>query len=121
MSGSGVVLRAVLDGGFRTAQFDYRLRADQLAIDRTGMRGVRLAGSGRLGGRVLTMPTRFVAAEVTGVGDVAGGILRNLSLDGPVRLTGSLLTADALRLRSDKLDGRIMVSLNLATGRYEAG
>ena len=121
MSGSGVVLRAVLDGGFRTALFDYRLRADQLAIDRTGMRGVRLAGSGRLGGRVLTMPTRFVAAEVTGVGDVAGGILRNLSLDGPVRLTGSLLAVHALRLRSDKLDGRIMVSLDLATGRYEAG
>ena len=121
MSGSGVVLRAVLDGGFRTAAFDYRLRADRLGIDRTGMTGVRLVGSGRLGARVLTMPTRFAAAEVTGVGDVAGGILRNLQLDGPVRLTGTLLTADALRLRSDKLDGRIMVSLDLATGRYEAG
>ena len=121
MSGSGVILRAVLDGGFRTAAFDYRLRADRLGIDRTGMSGVRLAGSGRIGGRVVTMPTRFVAAEVTGVGDVAGGILRNLQLDGPVRLTGMLLTADALRLRSDKLDGRIMLSFDLATGRYEAG
>ncbi|MEH3159358.1 MAG: translocation/assembly module TamB [Sphingomonas taxi] len=121
MSGSRVALRAVVDGDFRTARFDYRLRADRLAIDRTGMSAVRLAGSGRLGQRVLVMPVRFAAAEVTGVGTVAGGILRNLSLDGPLRLTGSLLTGDALRLRSDKLAGRIMVALDLATGRYEVG
>ncbi|MCP3733901.1 translocation/assembly module TamB [Sphingomonas sp. RP10(2022)] len=121
MSGSGVVLRAVLDGDFATARFDYRLRADRLAVDRTGMSVVRLAGSGRLGQRVLTMPVRFTAAEVTGVGAVAGGVLRNLSLDGPLRLNGSLLTGDALRLRSDQLAARIMLALDLATGRYEVG
>lgn len=121
MSGSGIELRGVIDGGFDTARFDYRLRADRLGVDRTGMRGVRLAGSGRLGQRVLTMPVRFAAAEVTGVGHVAGGILRNLSLDGPLTLKGSRLTGDALRLRSDKLAGRIMLAVDFATGRYEVG
>ncbi|NYD90229.1 translocation/assembly module TamB domain-containing protein [Sphingomonas melonis] len=121
MTGSGVELRAVLDGGFRTARFDYRLKADRLAIDRTGLDVVRLAGSGRLGQRRLTLPTRFTAAQVTGVGTVAGGILRNFSLDGPLVLNGALLTGDALRLRSDKLAGRLMVALDLATGRYEVG
>ena len=121
MSGSGVELRAVLDGGFTTARFDYRLKADRLAVDHTGMDTVRLAGSGRLGQTRLTMPIRFTAAQVTGVGNVAGGILRNLSLDGPLMLNGSLLTGDALRLRSDKLAGRLMLALDLATGRYEVG
>ncbi len=121
MSGSGVELRAVLDGGFGTARFDYRLRADRLSVDRTGMSAVRLAGNGRLGQRTLTMPIRFTAAEVSGVGTVAGGILRNLSLDGPLTLKGSLLTGDALRLRSDKLAGRIMLAVDFATGRYEVG
>ncbi|GAA0673453.1 translocation and assembly module TamB [Sphingomonas insulae] len=121
MSGRGVELRAVLDGGFDAARFDFRLRADRLGVDRTGMRAVRLAGSGRLGQRATTMPVRFAAAEVTGVGNVAGGILRNLSLDGPLVLKGSLLTGDALRLRSDKLAGRIMLAVDFATGRYEMG
>ena len=121
MSGTGVELRAVLDGGFATARFDYRLRADRLSIDKTGMSAVRLAGSGRLGQRTLTMPVRFTAAEVTGVGTVAGGILRNLGLDGVLTLKGSLLAGDALRLRSDKLAGRIMLAVDLATGRYEVG
>ena len=121
MTGSGIELRAVIDGGFRTARFDYRLKADRLAIDRTGLDVVRLAGSGRFGRGRLTLPIRFTAAQVTGVGTVAGGILRNFSLDGPLVLNGSLLTGDALRLRSDKLAGRLMVALDLATGRYEVG
>ena len=121
MSGSGIELRGVIDGGFDTARFDYRLRADRLDVDRTGMRGVRLAGSGRLGQRVLTMPVRFAATEVAGIGTVAGGILRNLSLDGTLALKGALLTGDALRLRSDKLAGRIMLAVDFASGRYEVG
>ncbi|MFN3433313.1 MAG: translocation/assembly module TamB domain-containing protein [Sphingomonas sp.] len=121
MSGSGIEARAVLDGAFGSARFDYRLRAERIAVDRTGMAGVRLAGSGRLGGRVLTMPTRFAAAEVTGIGTVAGGILHNLSLDGPLTLKGALLTGDALRLRSDKLNARLMLAVDFATGRYEVG
>lgn len=121
MSGSGVESRGVLDGGFATARFDFRLRADRLGVERTGMSNVRLAGSGRLGQRVLTMPVRFTAAQVTGVGNVAGGILRNISLDGPLRLNGALLTGDALRLRSDKLAGRVMLAVDFATGRYEVG
>ncbi|WP_271300709.1 translocation/assembly module TamB domain-containing protein [Sphingomonas sp. CV7422] len=121
MTGSGVAARAVIDGDFRSARFDYRLRADRLAIDRTGLEEVRLAGSGRLGQRQLVLPTRFTAAQVTGVGTVAGGVLRHFSLDGPLMLKGSLLTGDSLRLRSDQLDGRLMVALDLATGRYEVG
>ncbi|MCU6455842.1 translocation/assembly module TamB [Sphingomonas sp. A2-49] len=121
LGGNGIEMRAVLDGGFATARFDYRLRADRIGIDRTGMTAVRLAGSGRFGQRVTTMPVRFAAATVTGVGTVAGGILRNLSLAGPLTLKGSLLTGDALRLRSDKLAGRIMLAIDFATGRYEVG
>ena len=121
LGGSGIELRTVIDGGFDTARFEYRLRADRLAVDQTGMRGVRLAGSGRMSAGAVTMPVRFAAAEVTGVGSVAGGILRNLTLDGPLTLKGSLLTGDALRLRSDKLAGRVMLAVNFATGRYDIG
>jgi translocation and assembly module TamB len=121
MSGQEIELRAILDGAFDTARYDYRLAATRLAFDRTGFERVRVGGAGRLSPLPVTVPIRLVAARVTGVGDVAGGILRNLSVDGALRLAPPMLTGSGLRLRSDKLQGRITLSLDLRTGRYQVG
>ncbi|KQM65155.1 hypothetical protein ASE75_07690 [Sphingomonas sp. Leaf17] len=121
MTGRRVTLRAILDGPFATAAFDYRLAADRFAFDNTGFEQARAAGRGRLSRWPVIVPIRFTAARVTGVGDVAGGILRNLSLDGKLRVSATTITGDDLRLRSDKLSGRITLVLDLKTGRYQVG
>ncbi|MBD8548516.1 translocation/assembly module TamB domain-containing protein [Sphingomonas sp. CFBP 8760] len=121
MSGQGIELRAILDGAFDRVRYDYRLTADRLAFDNTGFDRVRIGGAGRWSLMPVTVPIRLAAARVTGVGDVAGGILRNLSVDGALRLAPPMLTGDALRLRSDKLQGRITLALDLRTGRYRIG
>lgn len=112
-------LRAILDGNFRTFAFDYRLTARRFAFDDTGFEQARAAGRGHWSRTPVAVPVRFTAARVTGVGDVAGGILRNLSLDGVLRVTAKMVTGDDLRLRSDKLTGRFGLRLDLATGRYD--
>lgn len=119
MTGHGITLRAVLDGPFDTARFDYRLAADRLAFDQTGFEQVRAAGSGRLSPAPVTVPIRLAAARVTGIGTVAGGILRNLRVDGALRVTPTQVIGDPLHVRSDKLSGRIGLVLDLRTGRYE--
>ena len=121
MSGRDIALRAILDGPFATARFDYRLAAARFAFDRTGFEQARASGRGRLSPAPVALPIRFTAARVTGVGDVAGGILRNLSVDGVLRVTPRLVTGDGLRLRSDRLSGRIGLMLDLRTGRYDVG
>jgi translocation and assembly module TamB len=121
MSGRNVQLRAILDGSFATAGFDYRLTADRFAFDNTGFDVARAAGRGRLSRTPVVVPVAFTAARVTGVGDVAGGILRNLSVSGPLRVTAQSISGDGLRLRSDKLNGAITLYLDLRTGRYEVG
>ncbi|WP_374297256.1 translocation/assembly module TamB domain-containing protein [Sphingomonas sp.] len=121
MRGEGVELRLLLDGPFAGASFEYRLFAKALAFDRTVIVQPRAAGRGRWSRWPVTLPVRFTAAAVGGVGNVAGGILRNLSIDGPLRLTPRTLSGDALRLRSDKLSGTMALSVDLATGRYEVG
>ncbi|RDE05251.1 translocation/assembly module TamB domain-containing protein [Sphingomonas aracearum] len=121
MSGNAIGLRLILDGAFSTARFDYRLTADRFAFDRTGFEQARAAGSGRLGRAPVAVPVRFTAARVTGVGDVAGGILRNLSVAGTLDVTAREIAATNLLLRSDKLSGRINLLLDLRTGRYEVG
>ncbi|MGJ3627461.1 hypothetical protein AB5I41_11740 [Sphingomonas sp. MMS24-JH45] len=67
------------------------------------------------------LPVRFTAARVTGVGDVAGGILRNLEAAGVLRVTSRLVTGDDIRLRSDKLAGHFNLQLDLRTGQFDIG
>ncbi|WP_294196359.1 translocation/assembly module TamB [uncultured Sphingomonas sp.] len=119
MTARDLRLRAILDGNFRTFAFDYRLTADRFAFDDTGFEQARAAGRGRWGPRPIALPVAFTAARVTGVGDVAGGILRNLALAGVLRVTADTITGDGLRLRSDKLTGTIGLTLDLHTGRYD--
>lgn len=121
MTGRGIDARVTLDGAFDRASFDYRLSADRVAFDQTGFERVRAMGRGRLSGSPVTVPLALTAARVTGVGDVAGGILRNLSVSGPLKVTSRAVTADALQVRSDQLSGRVMLFLDLTNGRYEVG
>ena len=121
MTGRDMRLRAILDGGFDVATFDYRVDAARFAFDNTGFEDAHLVGRGRLSPAPVIVPARFTAARVTGIGDVAGGILRGLSVDGVLRVTSRLVTGDALRLRSDKLSGQINLTLDLGTGEYQVG
>lgn len=121
MTGRNIRARVTLDGAFDRASFDYRLTADRAAFDQTGFEVVRAAGRGRLSKAPVTVPLTLIAARVTGVGDVAGGILRNLTVTGPLKVTSTALTADALQVRSDQLNGRVMLLVDLRTGRYEVG
>lgn len=121
MTGRDIQLRAIVDGAFATAGIDYRLTANQVQFDDTGFEVVRAAGQLRLSDPPVIVPVDLTAARVTGVGDVAGGILRNLRVTGPLRVTTRELTGDGLRLTSDKLNGRITLFLDLRTGRYEVG
>ena len=63
------------------------------------------------------MPIRLTARRVTGVGDVAGGILANLRVEGLLRVTPKMVMGDGLKLYSDKLNGKISILFDLATGR----
>nr|MBA3897624.1 translocation/assembly module TamB [Sphingomonadaceae bacterium] len=121
MTGTGIELRLLLDGTFASAGFDYLLIARRAAFDTTGFEQVRAAGRGHLSKAPVLVPLRLSARRVTGVGDVAGGILANLSIDGVLKVTSKLITGDNLRLRSDKLTSRVTLVLDLATGRYDVG
>lgn len=121
MSARNMELRAILDGGFSSFRFDYRIVADRFGFDDTGFEQARAAGRGHWSRVPVALPVRFTATRVTGVGDVAGGILRNLSVDGVLRITSRLVTGDDLRLRSDKLTGRINLQLDLDDGRFDVG
>lgn len=121
MRGRDIELKLRLNGAFSGAAFDYLLTSPQVSFDQTGIEGVRASGQGRLGGSPVAIPIKLTARRVTGVGDVAGGILANLSVTGVLRASSTLITGDGLALRSDKLSGKLSVMVDLATGRYDIG
>lgn len=119
MTGRAVRLRVTLDGPFDTARFDYVMTAERAAFDETGFEHVRAHGRGRFSKSPVAVPVRLTARRVTGVGDVAGGILANLSVDGVLKVTSRAVTGEGLALTSDKIKGRLSLFLDLATGRYD--
>lgn len=122
MSGRNIELRAILDGAFARAAFDYRLTADRIQFGgKEGFEGVRVGGRGRLSRPPVLVPIKVTVARVTGVDKVAGGILRNLVAEGVLRATPTLVTGTNIRFRSDKLVGAINLVFDLRAGRYDVG
>jgi translocation and assembly module TamB len=119
MTARRISLKALLDGPFRTAAFSYLATAPQLAFDQTGFEDVRAAGKGRLSAAPVSVPIRLTARRVTGVGDVAGGILAGLTVDGVLKVTAKTLTGTGLNFDSDKLRGKLSLLVDLVTGRYD--
>ncbi len=118
MTGRQVRMTALLDGPFGTANFVYRLTAPRIAFDQTGFEEVRAEGRGRLSRAPVTVPILATARRVTGVGEVAGGILANLRVQGQLRVTAQRLWGDDLVLTSDKLRGLVDLEVDLRTGVY---
>jgi translocation and assembly module TamB len=121
MTGEDVRLSLDLDGPFRTPAFRYALASPRLAFDGTGFEGVQASGAGRFGPMPVALPLTLSARRVTGIGDVAGGILGDLRLAGVLRVDAQRLSGSALQLTSDKLKGTLALNLDLVTGQFDIG
>ncbi len=121
LSGRDIMASVRLDGPFARSRFDYLVSAPRIAFDATGFENLRIAGRGTLGPQPVVVPIALGASRVTGVGDVAGGILRNLRVDGLLRVSSKLIVGDGLKLRSDKLTSTISILYDFTTGLYQVG
>ena len=119
MTGQKVRLVWTLDGPFGAANYSYRLSSPGIKFDNTGFVDVRAEGRGTGSAWPMRVPLRLQARAVTGVGDVAGAILANVRLDGMLAVTPRLIRGDGLALRSDKLNGKVSLLIDLRTGRFD--
>jgi translocation and assembly module TamB len=108
----------LLDGPFGTASYIYRITAPHLAFDTTGFDDFRVSGRGRLSSAPVAVSVLATARRVTGVGEVAGGILGNLRVEGTLMVSPDRIAADRLALTSDKLRATVALLLDLNSGGY---
>ncbi len=119
MTGQNVRLLWTLDGLRDSADYAYRLTSPRVAFDRTGFVDVIAEGRGKLSPWPMRVPLLLKARAITGVGDVAGGILANLSLQGFLDVSPQQVRGDKLQLRSAKVSGTLSLLIDLKTGRFD--
>lgn len=120
MTGRDVHLHAVLDGPYGSFAYKYALQSPHVAFDQTGFDNLRATGEGHWSKAPVSLPIKLQAQQVTGVGTVAGGILRNLSVAGVLKVNAKQLVGQDLALTSDKLKGKLQLRIDLVSGRYDA-
>lgn len=122
MQGRDVTARMRFDGPFAGFGYEYLLKAKQLAFDRTLISDVRAEGKGRKAANApLLIPIHLRARRLDGQGDLVEGIVRNFVLDGVLQLKGQQLITNPMPIRSDKLNGKLVMIADLKTGRYDFG
>jgi translocation and assembly module TamB len=119
MRGEKVRMTAVLNGPFRSFDFAYRATSPRIFFDNTGLEEVRAEGRGRMSKAPVTVPIVFTARRVTGQGDVAGAIMANLRVEGRLKVTAGELRGEGLTAKSDKLNAKVGLFVDLRNGRYQ--
>lgn len=118
MDGQNVRFSARLDGAFAGPRFEYRVSAPWLSFGNTRMTGIEARGDGIAGGEIARLPLRLRVDRITGLGELADGIVRNLNAEGLLQWQAGVLTSDLIRVRSDGLNGRVAVTADFGSGDY---
>jgi translocation and assembly module TamB len=121
MRGENMRLQTRLNGEFSRARYDYLFTAPRMAFDETGLEDVRASGQGIVSTAPQRIPIKVTTRRITGLGDVAGGLLNNVKIDGLLSATSRTLAGNGLSVRSDKLTGQLGLTVDLASGQYDVG
>jgi translocation and assembly module TamB len=119
MTGRRVRMVWTLDGPFASADYSYRLTSDYVQFDNNAFLGLHAEGRGRLTPWPMRVPIRLSARAITGIGDVAGAMLANPTIEGWLTLTPKLVRGEDLKLTSAKWTGKMSVLIDLVTGQFQ--
>ena len=120
LDGQNLRLALLVDGAMSGPRFEYRLTAPWVAFGTTRLTGLEATGEGIAGRAITSIPVDLRVARVTGFGDLAEGLARNLRAQGLLQWRGQTIAGDNIRIRSDGLDGRLAVAADLTRGSYQA-
>lgn len=118
LSGAGLRALLTLDGAMATPTVAYTLNADRLQMNDMGLDRLVATGSARVDADHIKIPVAARAARITGLDTVAGGSLANVRLDGDLAVDMPRILSDNMRIRSDRIDARVILAADTSTGLY---
>ncbi|WP_395333393.1 translocation/assembly module TamB domain-containing protein [Novosphingobium sp. BL-8H] len=118
LSGAGLTASLALDGAFTRPKAAYRINAAQIMMDDMGLQGFSAQGAARVDADKILIPVSAHVQRIVGLDTVAGGTLNNVRLDGDIAIDGTRVLSDNMRLRSDRIDAKLILAADLAKGFY---
>ena len=118
LSGSGLAADLTANGTFVAPEIAYRLRASRLMVGSATLTDLAATGTARGGREQWLIPVKAQARQIAGLETIAGGSLTNVTLDGDLAARGPRLVSDNLRIRSDRVDARVILTADMEKGRY---
>ncbi|MGB3754331.1 MAG: translocation/assembly module TamB domain-containing protein [Parerythrobacter sp.] len=118
LRGSGLRALLTLDGAFATPEVGYDIAADRIVMNDMGVQNLRAKGDARVDAGAIYLPVSATASRITGLDTVAGGELANIRLDGDVAIEGTRILSDNMRVRSSRIDAKLILLADTSTGLY---
>ena len=118
LSGSGLRAIMTLDGAFATPRVQYAINADRLVMNDMGLERFTASGDATVDADRVMIPVKASVARITGLDTVAGGTLANVTLAGDVAIDGPRILSDNMRMRSDRIDAKLILLADMEKGLY---
>ena len=118
LSGAGLSAQLVLDGAFATPSVRYAINASRIVMNDMGLEGFTANGAATVDAERIMIPVSATARRITGLDTVAGGTLANVRLNGDVAIDGPRILSDNMRIRSDRIDAKLILLADMSEGIY---
>jgi translocation and assembly module TamB len=118
VSGANIRGRALLNGAFVGPTVAYSASASRLAFDATAFEDVTVTGEMQAKADRFIIPVNATARRVTGVNQIAGGLLTNVRVNGDIAIADGRVLSDKLKIRSDRINAKALLVGDMNRGVY---
>jgi translocation and assembly module TamB len=118
VSGRNVNGKLLINGAYAAPTVAYTLTADAIAFDQTTLEGFSASGEATADDDRFLIPVNARARRVTGINQVAGGLLTNVRLNGDLAIADGRILSDNMRIRSDRITATAILVGDIAKGFY---
>lgn len=118
LRGTGLRAMLTLNGEFAAPRVQYKVDAARIIFNDMGLEQFSAKGDARINADGIIIPVSAQVRRIVGLDSVAGGSLTNVRLDGNIAVEGTRILSDNMRIRSDRIDSRLILLANLETGLY---
>jgi len=118
LRGTGLRAQLMLNGDFAAPSAQYRINADRIAFNETGLENLAASGAVEVNADRIVIPIDASVASITGLDTVAGGRLRNLRLSGDLVVDGPRILSDSIRITNERIDAGLILVADTSSGLY---
>ncbi|MES2782523.1 MAG: translocation/assembly module TamB domain-containing protein [Pseudomonadota bacterium] len=118
VSGTNIRGKALLNGPFVGPTIAYSANANRLAFDATAFEDVTVTGEMQGTTDRFIIPVNAKARRVTGINQIAGGLLTNVRVNGDIAIADGRVLSDNLKIRSDRINATALLVGDINKGFY---